>query len=321
MICLNSQVLPRRNIITEPSLSALLATITQECRRGISSQALSELDKRDQMEREALERDLHSTDDASISLPGRQSGDKEWRKSRLELGSDSLSSSSCPVRKCIDEHVTRIYNAFCPVLSQFVKEENPKIKAIKALEFFKKILMDLKNTPFKTRKASINSASNTVQAIVHQLLPSFAELLNALSLKSKADPDGRVDICLAGDPVKTSLGLPVVLDALDDMIQNLRKIDNFVEDSLSLPLLKLNRIHSGFVRASGEELPVGIVSFFSLAFVFHLFTNFRICCMCTSNESLCDSPIFTNFRPHQHLMELAILNGKNLRVQKVLHNK
>ncbi|XP_050275005.1 peptide-N(4)-(N-acetyl-beta-glucosaminyl)asparagine amidase [Quercus robur] len=254
------EVLPRRNIITEPALSALLATITQECRRGISSQVLSELDKRDQMEREALERDLHSTDDASISLPGRQSGDKEWRKSRLELGSDSLSSSSCPVRKCVDEHVTRIYNAFCPVLSQFVKEENPKIKAIKALEFFKKILMDLKNTPFKMRKASIDSASNTIQAIVHQLLPSFAELLNALSLKSKADPDGRVDICLAGDPVKTSLGLPVVLDALDDMIQNLKKIDNFVEDSLSLPLLKLNRIHSGFVRASGEELPVGIAT-------------------------------------------------------------
>ena len=258
MSCLNSQVLPRRNIITEPALSALLATMTQECRRGISSQVLSELDKRDQMEREALERDLHSTDDASISLPGRQSGDKEWRKSRLELGSDSLSSSSCPVRKCVDEHVTRIYNAFCPVLSQFVKEENPKIKAIEALEFLQKILMDLKNTPFKLRKASIDSASN----IIHQLLPSFAELLNALSLKSKAEPDAKVDICLAGDPVITSLGLPVVLDALDDMIQNLKKIDNFVEDSLSLPLLKLNRIHSGFVRASGEELPVGIVSSF-----------------------------------------------------------
>ena len=262
MSCLNSQVLPQRNIITEPALSALLATMTQECRRGISSQVLSELDKRDQMEREALERDLHSTDDASISLPGRQSGDKEWRKSRLELGSDSLSSSSCPVRKCVDEHVTRIYNAFCPVLSQFVKEENPKIKAIKALEFLQKILMDLKNTPFKMRKASIDSASNTIQAIVHQLLPSFAELLNALSLKSKAEPDAKVDICLAGDPVITSLGLLVVLDALDDMIQNLKKIDNFVEDSLSLPLLKLNRIHSGFVHASGEELPVGIVSSF-----------------------------------------------------------
>jgi peptide-N4-(N-acetyl-beta-glucosaminyl)asparagine amidase len=83
------------------------------------------------------------------------------------------------------------------------------------------------------RKASIDSVSDSIQAFVHQLLPSFAELLDALSLKSKMDPDGRVDICLAGDPVKTSLALPVVLDALDDMIHNLKKCDNFGEDSLS----------------------------------------------------------------------------------------
>jgi peptide-N4-(N-acetyl-beta-glucosaminyl)asparagine amidase len=256
------EILSRRNIITEPALSAFLTTLTQECRRGFTSQVLSELDNRDQKEREEIERDLHSTDDASISLPGRQSGDEEWRKSRQEFGSDSLSSSSCPVRICVDEHVTRIYNAFCPVLSQLVKEEDSKSKAIKVLEFFKGILMDVKNSPFKMRKASIDSVSDSIKAFVHQLLPSFGELLNAVSLKSKVDPDGRVDICLAGDPIKTSLALPVVLDALDDMIHNLKKIDNFGEDSLSLPLLKLNRIHSGSVLASGEEIPLGILSSF-----------------------------------------------------------
>lgn len=237
-------------------MAAVLTTITQECRRGFTSQVLSELDDRDKKEREVLERDLHSTDDGSISLPGRQSGDKEWRKLRQEFGSDSLTCSSCPVRICIDEHVTRIYNAFHPVLSQFVNEEHAKAKAIKALENFKGIIMDVKNSPFKTRKASIDSP------FVHQLLPSFAELLDALSLKSMVDPDGKVDICLAGDPVKTSLALPVVLHALDDMVHNLNKCDNFGE--VSFPILKSNRIHSGSVLASGEEFPFGIVSSFFL---------------------------------------------------------
>jgi peptide-N4-(N-acetyl-beta-glucosaminyl)asparagine amidase len=243
-------------------VSAVLTTITQECRRGFTSQVLSELDNRDKEEKEVLERDLHSTDDGSISLPGRQSGDKEWRKLRMEFGSDSLTCSSCPVRICIDEHVTRIYNAFHPVLSQFVKEECAKAKAIRALKNFKGIIMDVKNLPFKTRKVSIDSVSNSTQDFVHQLLPSFAELLDALSLKSMMDPDGKVDICLAGDPVKTSLALPVVLDALDDMVHNLNKCDNFGE--VSFPLLKSNRIHSGSVLASGEEFPFGIVSSFFL---------------------------------------------------------
>uniref|UniRef100_A0A2N9J9K3 Transglutaminase-like domain-containing protein n=1 Tax=Fagus sylvatica TaxID=28930 RepID=A0A2N9J9K3_FAGSY len=150
------EVLSRRNIITEPALSAFLTTLTQEY-------------------------------DALISLPGRQSGDEEWRKSRQQFGSDSLSSSSCLVRICVDEHVTRIYSAFCPVLSQLVKEEDSKSKAIKVLEFFKGILMDVKNSPFKMRKASIDSVSDSIKAFVNQLLPSFAELLNAVSLKSKVD--------------------------------------------------------------------------------------------------------------------------------------
>ncbi|KAG6703110.1 hypothetical protein I3842_07G067200 [Carya illinoinensis] len=246
------EVLTRRNITSEPALSAVLTTLTQECRRGFSSQVLSELDGRDKKEREALESDIYSTDDASISLPGRQSGDEEWRKLRLEFGSDSLSCSSCPVRKCIDEHVTRIYNAFHPVLSHFVKEEHSKFKVIELLENLKGIFMDVKNSPFKKRKASVDSMLYGTQA--------FAELLSSLSLETKVNPDGRVDICLAGDPVKTSLALPVVLDALDDMVHSIEKCDSFGEDSLSFPFLKLNRMHSGSVLASGEELPLGIAT-------------------------------------------------------------
>ncbi|XP_011005718.1 PREDICTED: peptide-N(4)-(N-acetyl-beta-glucosaminyl)asparagine amidase-like [Populus euphratica] len=91
------------------------------------------------------------------------------------------------------------------------------------------------------------------------MLQEFA-LINALSLKSEIDTDGKVDICLAGDPVTTSLGLPVVLDALDDLINVLNTFDNISKVSLSWPLIKLNRIHSGSVLASGEELPFGIAT-------------------------------------------------------------
>ncbi|PRQ41864.1 putative peptide-N(4)-(N-acetyl-beta-glucosaminyl)asparagine amidase [Rosa chinensis] len=257
------EVLSRRNIIAEPALSSVLANITKECRRGFTSQVRSALEDRDEKERQQLERDLHSTDDASTSLPGRRSGDKEWRKSRMEDGSDesfSLTGSSCPLRQCVDEHVTKIYNGFFPILSQLVNEGFPKSRAVEVLEILKEILINLKKSPFKTRRVSIDSVPNISQSVVQQLLPSFTELLSALSLSSKADTDGRVDIYLAGPPVKTSMALPVTFHALDVTIRSLKSCENFVKDSLCLPLLKLHRIHSGVVRASGEEIPFGIAT-------------------------------------------------------------
>ena len=41
--------------------------------------------------------------------------------------------------------------------------------------------------------------------------------------------DGRVEFCLVGDPVVTSLALPVALDALDDMIYILNKCETVRE--------------------------------------------------------------------------------------------
>ncbi|KAL3728126.1 hypothetical protein ACJRO7_032819 [Eucalyptus globulus] len=67
------EVLKRRNLITETSLSAVLAKLTEECGR-ITSQVLSAPE--DCEKGEAIERDFHAADDASESLPGRQSGDK-----------------------------------------------------------------------------------------------------------------------------------------------------------------------------------------------------------------------------------------------------
>lgn len=255
------QVLSRRVKTTEPALASIISDITREQRKNFTSEMLIKLDERDKSEAEEIERNLFSKDDASVSLPGRQSGDKEWRISRSEFGSDdhcSLSSSSCPVRKCVDEHVTKIYDAFFPVIYQLVEQASDNSRATEVLEILKRILVSLKNSPFKTRRTTIDAVSTN--SLFSRMLPSFGQLFDALSLKSELGIDGATDICIASDPVKTSLALPVVFHALDDLIHNLTGCEKLNKESLSWPLLKLNRICSGFVLASGEELPFGIVS-------------------------------------------------------------
>ncbi|KAJ4977424.1 hypothetical protein NE237_002530 [Protea cynaroides] len=258
------EVLSRRNITTEPVVSAVLSDITKECRRGFTPEALAVLEDRDKNEVHQLERGLHSQIDGSISLPGRQSGAKEWRIARSELSSDknnSLRCSECPVRLCVDEHVTSILNAFCSLLSQFVENDFQKSEIVEILEVVKRLLSDLKKASFRSRSASISLDSIGSKNFVMQIIPPLKGLLAALSLKSeKLETDGRVNFYLAGDPVKTSIALPVALGALNDIIDDLKSRDNFGKASLSLPLLKPNRICSGSVLASGEELPFGIVT-------------------------------------------------------------
>ncbi|XP_047943261.1 peptide-N(4)-(N-acetyl-beta-glucosaminyl)asparagine amidase [Salvia hispanica] len=254
------EVLSRRVMTTEPALASIISDITRERRRSFSSEKLIEHHERDKKEVEEMERSLSLQDDMSISLPGRQSGDKEWRVARSEFGSDehcSLSSSSCPVRKCVDEHVTKIYDAFLPLLRQLVEEASNSSRATDVLDIIRKILISLKNSPFKTRRTKIDAASNS---LLSRMLPSLGQLFDALSLKWEPGVEGVSEICIASDPVKTSLALPVVFHALDDLIQNVRACKELKKESLSWPLLKLNRICSGFILASGEELPFGIAT-------------------------------------------------------------
>ncbi|XP_020422906.1 peptide-N(4)-(N-acetyl-beta-glucosaminyl)asparagine amidase isoform X2 [Prunus persica] len=89
------EVISRRNIITETALSAVLANVTKDCRRGFTFQVLSVLEDRDEKERQELERGLHSTDNASTSLPGRLNGEKEKAVEipRVKLGSQGFEVS------------------------------------------------------------------------------------------------------------------------------------------------------------------------------------------------------------------------------------
>lgn len=252
------KVLSRRNLTTESSLSFSLSKMTKECRKSFTSEVLLALEERDKYEIESLERDLYSKDDISISLPGRQSGDKQWRMTRSEFGSDSLGSSSCPVRKCVDEHVTKIYSAFLPVIFKIVDQSVPKFEAAEIVMSFRKILVELKNSPFRSRRTSIDAVSQRKQFT--KFLPSFGQLFDALSLKADSEANDRINIHMSSDPVKTSIALPVAFHALDDLIYNVKCCNKLDKSSLSWPLLKLNRICNGLVLASGEELPFGIVS-------------------------------------------------------------
>ncbi|KZV47314.1 peptide-N(4)-(N-acetyl-beta-glucosaminyl)asparagine amidase-like [Dorcoceras hygrometricum] len=254
------EVLSRRVLTTEPTLAAIVSNITGELRRHLASEMRSKLDENDKSEAEELERNLFSADDASVSLPGRQSGDKAWRLAREEFVSDnhcSITSSSCPVRRCVDEHVTKIYNAFSPVVYQLVEHASNKFRATEILETFKRILISLKNSPFRIRRTKINPLPTN--SLFFKMIPSFGQMFDALSLKTETGVDGATDLCLASAPVKTSLALPVVFHALDDLIHNVNNCE-ILNNSLHWPLLKLNRIYSGFVLASGEELPFGIAT-------------------------------------------------------------
>lgn len=257
------EVLTGRNITTEPVVSSVLSNITKECRKSFTSQEHHMLEDRDKNEAENLERDLHSQFDPTISLPGRQSGAKEWRIARSEVGSsenDSYSSSSCPVRICADEHVSSIYNAFYPLFSQFIDRGLSNSEIVATISVIYEFLVDLSKKSFRVRKSSLDSDSSAAKLPVRLLIPSLGELLAALSLKTELGEDGKMTICLAGDPVKTSVGLPVALDALDNIIGELKNGGKITKESLSLPLLKLNRISLGSVLASGEELPLGIAT-------------------------------------------------------------
>lgn len=256
------EVLSRRNLITESALPYVLKNITRECRKNMKI-SISTLDERDQNEAKELEKNLHSQENDTISLPGRLSGDKEWRTLRSELGSTSLSSSSCPIRKITDDHVSKIYDAFSPFISRLV-ELSSKHKAIEGVHFVRGVLIDLKKSPFKRRRVVIDSN----EFFIRELLPSFEMMLDALSLKSNVEENGRkVEICLRDDPVRTSIALPVVFHAIDDVVFNIKKCDEFIKSSVSWPLVKVNRICCGSVLASGEELPFGIVS--NLYFTFY----------------------------------------------------
>jgi peptide-N4-(N-acetyl-beta-glucosaminyl)asparagine amidase len=244
-------------IATESNVSSVLSSITKQCRSNCSPEALSILIDRERRELEELERSSYLNLDSESSLPGRQSGSVEWRKSRSELGlteTEALSLSSCPLRKCVDAHVSAIYDAFSLLLCQLSDEHPAGDRTVDVMTLLKDFLLEIKSQPFKERNSFLNLKPFDIS---EEMKGCIEKLLDALSMKGKWGDAGEVRVALTGNPVNTSLALPVALDLVDEVI-NGYKNKVYLRDGITFP--RLNRLCYGMVLASGEQLPVGIVS-------------------------------------------------------------
>ncbi|KAG6533165.1 hypothetical protein ZIOFF_007031 [Zingiber officinale] len=251
------EVLSRRSLATETNVAAILSLIRKECRNGYSVELLIMLEDRDKKEAEELEREVYCQLDASISLPGRQSGAIEWRRERLECGSSDSNSlnSSCPKRLCVDVHVTEICTAMTKLCSQMLTENFSLANFVGVLETIERMMKDLKSKSFRNRTSFMELKGSQIS---NEMILCIESLLSATSLKLEIGADdGKFYVSLSADPVQTSIALPVILDVINEIIDNI-KGKNALPKVLQFP--KPNRLCSGSVLASGEELPSGIAA-------------------------------------------------------------
>lgn len=249
------EVLSRRTITSEDTVSAILSSITGKYRSGLSIDALSVIENRDKKESEELSKAAYLEVDTTVSLPGRQSGSVEWRKARSELGQvDSLSCSSCPVRRCVDAHVSKIYDALSALLSHFCDRNIPKERIIEIFDTLKSLMQNLKDGNFKSRRATLDQKP---QQFFEEIFPSVERLLSAISLKVELGTDGERSVATVGNPIHASLALPVALDAVDEILSSYK---NNIIYTKGHQFPRGNRLCSGSVLASSEQLPIGIAT-------------------------------------------------------------
>lgn len=249
------EVLSRRIITSEETVVSVLSSITGKYRTGLSPDALSVIENREKEESEELRKSAYLQVETALSLPGRLSGSVEWRKARSELGqADSLSCSSCPIRKCVDGHVSNIYDALSAFLSHFFDKKIPKERIIEAFEALKTLMLTLKSSNFKSRSATLDQKAHH---LFEEIFPSIERLLSAISLKAELGTAGYQSVTVSGNPVHSSLALPVALDAVNEILSNYKNNTFFTEGN-HFP--RGNRVCSGSVLASREQLPIGIAT-------------------------------------------------------------
>ncbi|OEL34685.1 Peptide-N(4)-(N-acetyl-beta-glucosaminyl)asparagine amidase [Dichanthelium oligosanthes] len=249
------EVLSRRTITSEETVSAVLSSITGKYRTGLSTGAFSVIETREKEESEELSKSAYLQVETTLSLPGRLSGSVEWRKARSELGqSDSLSCSSCPIRKCVDSHVSDIYDALSALLSLFCDRKVPKERPFEVFDALKTLMLNLKDTNFKSRRATLDQKT---QQLFEEIFSFIERLFSAVSLKAELGTDGHQSVTVVGNPINSSLAIPVALDAVDEILSNYNN-NIFCTEGNQFP--RGNRLCSGSVLASGEQLPIGIAT-------------------------------------------------------------
>lgn len=258
------EILRRRLITSEANVQEVISSLTKEARRHISSIERASLENRDKQELEEIERSNY-LEEFSCSLPGRQSGSKEWRISRAELGADdninmSSKHSSCPFRICIDDHVGKIYKSFGVILSHCIDHVKSIPRVMDELKALQNFLLQLSATPFRSRKITIDSKSDMLALSEVLKSDAYQSLFQSLSLKSCVDETGRCFVGLGGEPVMTSLALPVALDILKEILNNAVYEKNLTDNPAVKVFVNCTRVCSGSVQASGEQEPFGIAT-------------------------------------------------------------
>lgn len=258
------EILRRRLITSEANVQGVISSLTKETRRHFSSIEKASLENRDKQELEEIER-LNYPEEVSCSLPGRQSGSKEWRISRDELGAGdniNMSSklSSCPFRICIDDHIGKIHKSFGLILCHCIDHVKHIPRVMDELKALQNFLLKLSATPFRTRKITIDSKSDTLALSEVLKGEAYQSLFQSLSLKSCIDETGKGFVCLGGEPVMTSLALPVALDILKEIVNNAAFDKNLTDNPAVKVFVNCMRVCFGSVQASGEQEPVGIAT-------------------------------------------------------------
>lgn len=258
------EILHRRLITSEANVQEVISSLTKEARRHFSPVQLAALENRDKRELDEIERSNYP-EEFLCSLPGRQSGSKEWRISRAELGANSNINMpsqhySCPFRICIDGHIGKIYKSFGLILYQCIDHVKPITRVMDELKGLQKFLVELSATPFRTRKITIDSTSNMLALSEVLKSNAYESLFQSLSLKSCLDENGKGFVCLGGEPVMTSLALPVAVDILQEMVNNAGSDKSLTDDPAVKVFANCTRVCFGSVQASGEQLPLGIAT-------------------------------------------------------------
>ncbi|KAG0591730.1 hypothetical protein M758_1G222400 [Ceratodon purpureus] len=240
-----SEVLTRRTEVTEAVVQEVVFALTARARLSRPAHELEVLRIRDNQEREELLAGLAEEESAS-ALPGRQSGSQQWRMLRGEVGSMSPSLAAemiNPVRACVDEHVKEIMLA----LGELLKSSEP----IRVTNLWVKVLQKLQSQPYKVRRELFGTKDWLKEEC-------SSPLLQAVGLQRDVQESGRVLIQLAGSPVKTALALPVAIEQLVDLHQQLERIGESNIDQRVFS--NWTRLAGGTSCASGELPPFEIAS-------------------------------------------------------------
>jgi len=153
----------------------------------------------------------------------------------------------------VDAHVSKIYDALSAILSHFCANKTSNERIIEVFITLRGLMQNLKDANFKSRRVTLDQKSQQT----FEILPSAERLLSAISLKAELHTDGDPSVATDGNLIHTSLALPVALDAIDEILSNY-KSNIFYAKGHQFP--RGNRLCSGSVLASSEQLPVGIAT-------------------------------------------------------------